>query len=357
MNKKKIVRNTDKPIQKVRFIFQTAFALLCIWIGVEFYFFVEYLETGGQSGSFYRPACVEGFLPISSLMNLYYFILTGNIHNAHPAGLFIFIAIVTVSFAFGKSFCSWLCPVGFLSELVGDFGEKITGKKLKLPKLLDYPLRSLKYIILFFFVYSIVFMMSSLALKIFLDSPYNIISDVKMYLFFAEISRFSLIVIAVLFVLSIFLRNFWCRYLCPYGALLGMFSLISPTKIKRNETSCIDCSLCAKACPSFIKVDKAKTVLSDECTSCFNCIDACPVKDTLYLETVKPKFRISKKMAAIGIAVLYFIIIGIGIVTGNWQNEISEEEYLIYYNQRKSINHFEEGTGLESFNRQIKPGK
>lgn len=357
MNKKKIIRNTDKPIQKVRFFFQTAFTLLCIWIGIEFYFFVEYLETGGVSGSFYRPAGVEGFLPISSMMNLYYFFLTGDIHNAHPAGVFVFIAIIVVSFAFGKSFCSWLCPIGFLSELIGDFGEKLTGKKLKLPKLLDYPLRSLKYLLLFFFVYSIFFLMSSLALKIFLDSPYNIISDVKMYLFFADISRFSLIVIALLFILSVFVRNFWCRFLCPYGALLGIFSLLSPNKIKRNETSCIDCNLCTKACPSFIKVDKVKTVVSDECTSCFNCLDACPVKDTLYLETVKPKFKISKKNAAIGIAILYLIVIGIGILTGNWQNDITEEEYFMYYNQRNSINHFEEGTGLENFNRQIKPVK
>jgi ferredoxin len=104
-------------------------------------------------------------------------------------------------------------------------------------------------------------------------------------------------------------------------------------------------------------VDKVKTVVSDECTSCFNCLDACPVKDTLYLETVKPKFKISKKSAAIGIAILYLLVIGIGIVTGNWQNDITEEEYFMYYNQRNSINHFEEGTGLENFNRQIKPVK
>jgi polyferredoxin len=75
------------------------------------------------------------------MMSFYLFLVTGEIHSAHPAGLFIFFAIVLVSIVFGKAFCSWLCPVGFLSELIGDFGKKIFGKDLKLPKFLDYPFK------------------------------------------------------------------------------------------------------------------------------------------------------------------------------------------------------------------------
>jgi polyferredoxin len=187
-----------------------------LWIGVEFYLFTTFLESGGNSTFYERPPGVEGFLPISSMMSLYYFFLSGNIHPAHPAGLVIFVAILLVSFVFGKSFCSWICPIGFISEAIGDFGEKIQKKlfktRIKMPRFLDYPLRSLKYLILAFFAHSIFFSMSELALKYFLDSPYNIISDVKMYYFFAEISQFSIIVIAVLFLLSIVFRNFWCRY-------------------------------------------------------------------------------------------------------------------------------------------------
>ena len=167
-------------------------------------------------------------------MSFYLFITTGEIHSAHPAGFFIFLSIVLMSLTFGKSFCSWFCPIGFISELVGDFGEKIFKKRLKLPKWLDYPLRSLKYILLGFLAYSVIFLMSNLALKAFLDSPYNQVSDVKMYYFFANISQTALIVIGALFVLSIVIRNFWCRFLCPYGALLGIFSLLSPNKIQEE---------------------------------------------------------------------------------------------------------------------------
>ncbi|MCX7797229.1 MAG: 4Fe-4S binding protein [Melioribacter sp.] len=351
----KINKNNEKPIQKYRFIIQSTFALLCIWIGIEFTIFVKSLESENANLVTYRPPGVEGFLPISSLMSLYYFILTGEIHYAHPAGFFIFLAILVVSFVAGKSFCSWLCPIGFLSEMIGDFGEqilkKLIKKRVKIPNIIDYPLRSLKYLLLGFFVYAIFFVMTVDALKSFLDSPYNLVADIKMYYFFARISKFSLTVIAILFVLSIFIRNFWCRYLCPYGALLGLISFLSPLKIKRDTNKCINCGLCSKVCPSFIKVDKIVTIRSDECSTCLNCVDACPVANTLEVKTKIIDKKIPKKIVAIIIVLVYIIITGIGILTGHWQNTISKEEYIILHKNIDKFGHPTSTRAIDELNK------
>ncbi|MBX7064961.1 MAG: hypothetical protein K1X37_09610, partial [Saprospiraceae bacterium] len=99
----------------------------------------------------------------------------------------------------------------FLSELTGDFGEFIAKiffkKKFILPKFIDIPLRSLKYLLLAFFIYAIFILMSGEAVWAFLDSPYNLTADIKMYLFFADISGFALTVLIILFVLSIFILS------------------------------------------------------------------------------------------------------------------------------------------------------
>lgn len=341
---KKIERNDESSIQKVRFIVQILSVLLSIWIGVEFILFVNFLESGGKTIYIERPPGVEGYLPISSLMSLRYFFATGEIHWAHPAGLFIFSAIVLLSLVVGKSFCSWLCPIGFLSENLGVVGDKIFKKKIKMPKIFDLPLRSLKYLLLAFFVYVIFFAMDILALKIFLDSPYNRVADIKMYYFFAKISKFSLTVIIILAFLSVIFKNFWCRYLCPYGALLGLVGLLSPFKIRRNVSTCINCDKCTKACTNFIDVAKKKLVISDECTSCLNCIDVCPVKSTLYLENSFTRKKFQKKYAAILIVGIFMIVTGLGMITGNWKNKISLEEYF-YHIQRIESSEYSHPTG------------
>ncbi|GBD92039.1 putative electron transport protein YccM [bacterium BMS3Abin04] len=352
-------KNKDKQVQKQRFLVQLFFTLLTFWIGVQFYLFIKWLESGGNTTFVNRPPGVEAFLPISSLMSVYYFLQTGNISQVHPAGFFIFIAIVSISLIFGKSFCSWVCPFGFLSELIGDFGEKMEKKlfkkKLVFHKIFDYPLRSLKYLILAFFAYSIFFTMSKEALKVFLNSSYNILVDVKLYYFFAHITEFSFFVIVALFALSIIFRNFWCRYLCPYGALLGIISFFSPNKIKRDTTSCIDCGLCTKACPSNIKVDKVKTVISDECTMCLGCIDACPVADTLEITTLFPKKKVfNKKYVGYLILGVYFLITSIGVVSNHWHSNVSRDRYLSTFQNIRSVGHPTDTEQIKKLNEQAK---
>ena len=115
--KKKLVRRSDRDRSQImRRSFQGGFLLLNVWISSIFYFWVRQFEPGGAPTSLHRPAGVEGWLPIAGLMNLRYFALTHHVPALHPAGMFLLIAFLAMSFLFRKAFCSWLCPVGTISE-------------------------------------------------------------------------------------------------------------------------------------------------------------------------------------------------------------------------------------------------
>lgn len=323
--------------RKFRFWAQVFASVITVWIGVEFVRFVNYLDSGGSWASApSRPPGVEAFLPISGLIAFRDWIMTGVVNNIHPSSMIILLVAVAVGFLFKKGFCGWVCPIGFLSEMIANVGDSavgrwIKGRRLKLPRFLDYPLRGLKYLLLAFFIYAVFYAMSPEAIRAFISSPYNKVADVKMLKFFTEIDSFALWTIVILFGLSIILRGFWCRYLCPYGALLGIFSLLGPGKIKRDANACIDCGKCAKACPSFIKVDKVKSVVSDECTGCLDCVDVCPVKGALDLKVVGRRKRIPKKVWAYAVVISFWGALLLFKLTGPWENAISHEEYLYHY--------------------------
>ncbi len=322
----RILSRLRNDTQFLRSTFQLTFALLCIWIGIEFYLFMNWGMSGGTGSYTGRPPGVEGFLPISALMSLKHWIEGGILNDIHPASVFILLAIIGVSLVVKKAFCSWLCPVGTLSESLWMLGQKIFGRTFRAPRWLDYPLRSLKYLLLLFFVASI-WQMDLQALTNFIESPYNKVADIKMYLFFAQISSFALWTIVILMVLSVVIRNFWCRFLCPYGALLGIVGFFSPLKITRAKATCIDCELCTKACPAEINVHTSGRVWSDECMGCLKCVDVCPVKNTLEMKTRHMKNTIPTWAFGALVGGVFVAVTGLAMLAGNWQNAISRDEY------------------------------
>lgn len=325
--------------QFLRLHLQVAFAALVIWIGVEFVLFVKWLENGGLGPAPERPPGVEGFLPLSGLISLKHWWLTGTVNRIHPAALFILIAIVVLGVLLKKSFCGWLCPIGFLSELHWKLGRWLFGGNWRVPKWLDWPLRSLKYLLLAFFLYAILWQMGLPALEAFITSAYNQVADIKMLQFFQHLDRTGWWIIGVIALLSLPIKNFWCRYLCPYGALLGAGSLVSPVRITRNAERCIDCERCTKACPANIKVHQAKRVSSDECMACLACVQVCPVKNTLDLRTLVPAWRVPAPVLAALIVGVFVAITGAAMVAGLWQNSISKEAYLRHMSRIESYGH------------------
>src|SRR5579872_1580430 len=329
--KKKLVRRTDRDYsQTLRRTFQFVFLAWNVYLGVLFYLWVRHYETGLQTPAVSRPPGVEGWLPIAGLMNLKYWLVTGHVPAIHPAAMFLLIAFLSIAFLFRKAFCSWLCPVGTISEYLWLLGRQLFRCNFAIPRWLDIPLRGLKYFLLGFFVWA-VSAMSADSIAAFMRSPYGIIADVKMLNFFRHIGQTGLVVLGILVVASVFVQNFWCRYLCPYGALMGLTSFFSPTRIRRDSSACIDCAKCAKACPSRLPVDQLVSVKSAECTGCMECVAVCPAQGALRMEL--PKIISNRRhlpawAIAAGIAALLFGVVGYARTAGHWHTQLPRSVYL-----------------------------
>jgi polyferredoxin len=325
VNKKLVRRVSADTSQAWRLSLQLAFFGLNLWVGIQFYLWVRYYESAGSTIAVSRPAGVEGWLPIAALMNLKYLIVTGEAPRLHAAGMFILIAFLAMSFLLRKSFCSWLCPIGAISEALWRIGRDIFRRNWVIPRAVDIPLRSLKYILLGLFLYAVGSMPAD-AIAAFLAGPYGVVADVKMLNFFRFMSIGAAVTIAILVVASVFVQNFWCRYLCPYGALMGIASWLSPVRIRRNPEPCIDCGKCAKACPSLLPVDRLIQISSVECTACMICVAECPAEGALAL-TLPQRRRVPAWAAAVVIAALFVGSCGYAMYMGYWDTHLPESVY------------------------------
>ncbi|MBK5294993.1 MAG: 4Fe-4S binding protein, partial [Acidobacteriia bacterium] len=204
-------------------------------------------------------------------------------------------------------------------------GRSTFRRNFTLPRWLDIPLRSLKYILMGLFLYA-VGSMSAAAIRAFLDGPYGAVADVKMMNFFRHMGVTTAAVLAVLVLLSVLVRNFWCRYLCPYGALMGLLAAVSPVKIRREASLCIDCGKCATACPSVLPVDRLIQVRSLECIGCYECVASCPVEGAL--EMAAPgRRRIPAWLAASMIALIFCGFVGYAQWSGYWHTAVASPVY------------------------------
>jgi len=249
----------------------------------------------------------------------------GTLNEIHPAATVLVVLVLGLAFLARKSFCSWICPVGFLSELLSRLGRWAFRRNFRLWRGADVPLRGLKYLLLAFFVVSIV-IMSPEALRSFIESPYNRVSDVKMGLFFTDLGRTGAIVIGTLLIASVFVKGAWCRYLCPYGALLGLVSWASPSRVKRDPVTCVDCGLCNEACIASLPIASVTEVRNVECVGCFDCIAACPVEDALVIEAAGR--RVSHVLYAAVIVGLFVTGYAGARAAGVWENSIADGEYI-----------------------------
>jgi polyferredoxin len=178
---KKIAQQDNQVYRKIA---QYLFLATILWIGAKFTIFVNQLETG-MLPTVSRPPGVEAFLPISSLISLKYWLVSGVFNRIHPSGLVILLIILGTALLLKRGFCSWVCPFGLLTEYFNRIHHFIFKKDIKAPRWLDYPLRSLKYLLLSYplrslkylllsyFLWAILVKMNAFSLQVFIYGPYR----------------------------------------------------------------------------------------------------------------------------------------------------------------------------------------
>ncbi len=100
-----------------------------------------------------------------------------------------------------------------------------------------------------------------------------------------EVPLTAILILLVTLIGSLFIERPFCKYLCPYGALLGIFNKFRIFTIRRNPSTCINCKACARACPMNITGSTAGAVRDHQCITCLKCTSeaACPVQETVEL--------------------------------------------------------------------------
>ena len=269
-------KTLKKPKPWIRTAVQSFFFILVLLISANHFF-----EEAGIAVPSLSKASLHAICPFGGVVSLYKFITSGTfVQKIHESSFVLMTIAFLLAVAFGPVICGWVCPFGTFQEWTAKIGHRIFGKRYNhfIPVKLDKYLRFTRYIVLVL----VLFKTASTAKLMFKEvDPYyalfNFWSD--------EVSLAALSILGITIVLSFFVERPWCKYACPYGAVLGIFNLFRIFKIRRNASSCINCKACDKACPMNITVSSGTAVTNHQCISCLKCSSehACPVADTVEL--------------------------------------------------------------------------
>ncbi len=225
-----------------------------------------------------RPPGVDALCPFGGLETLFSLLSGGGLVRHTAAGsVVLLIGVLTVTLVSRRSFCGNLCPLGALQGIFGALGQRVMGRRPAVPAALDRVARWLKYVVL------VVFTLWTWRAAELVMRPYDPWATWMHLTSPRLLTEFGigLVVLIVALAGSFVYERFFCKYLCPTGALLSLASKISLLTIRRDSSSCINCGRCDRACPMNIAVSTAERVTSPECISCNECVNICPVADTL----------------------------------------------------------------------------
>lgn len=206
-----------------------------------------------------------------------------SIASARRTNISFYVLGIVLAFGviFGRAICGFLCPFGLIQELL----YLIKSPKFKLHKAFTY----IKYVILALFVIALPILVVDITgtgKPWFCEyiCPVGTL-EAGLPLFIADkllrksigfLFYFKLSILIVVLILCIFIYRFFCRVMCPLGAIYGLLNKVSLLHLSCDKTKCDQCGLCKKTCK--MEVDPAHTNRSAECILCGECTRTCPRK-------------------------------------------------------------------------------
>lgn len=273
----------------------------------------------------------EAYCPMGGFQAFVNMFISGNLAcSMSEVQVMMGIALAIGVVLFSKLFCGYLCPLGTINEFISKWGRKLK-VQVEVGRVTDLVLRALKYVLLVVTFYGTL-TTSELFCKKF-DPFFSTVS-----LYGHDVTAWAAtLAIALMVGGSLFFRLFWCKYLCPLGALSNLFKFIyviaviwggwgilrfagleihwlypliltgvagyvveivklrnnktlQMLQVVRNTEKCIDCGLCTRGCPQGIEVADMEKVTHVDCNLCGDCVGACPVSGALNFNE-KRKFR------------------------------------------------------------------
>jgi len=259
-----------RPVIQVFF-----FALVALIVGNHF------LVGKGNGIAFLSSASLHAICPFGGVVSIYQYLSVGTyVKKVHEASFILMYIMLFLTIFFGPIFCGWVCPLGSFQEWIGKIGKRLFSKKYNnfVPKAADKYLRYFRYIVLAWVIYA-----TAITGRLAFEEvdPYFALFQ----FWTGEVAITAFAILAITMIGAIFVERPWCKYACPYGAVLSITGVIKIFRIKRNNQTCINCGLCNEACPMNIEVSKAGSVNHSQCITCMECTSerVCPVQDTVSL--------------------------------------------------------------------------
>ncbi len=268
---------TVKRKWRIRHVVQLGFFLLIAMIAVN-----KVLVENGGGILFFSSASLHAVCPFGGVVSIYNLLTVGDyVQKIHSSALILMGLVFLLAALLGPVFCGWICPLGSFQEWIGKLGKRLFKKRYNqfVPKRLDGYMRYLRIFVLAWVIY----MTAKTGLLVFSNvDPYYALFN----FWTGEVAIQALVILTLTAIGSLFVERPWCKYLCPYGALLGFTNKFKVFKLYRNENTCISCDLCSKSCPMNIDVANSKKVTHSQCISCFECTseNICPIPETVEIK-------------------------------------------------------------------------